>query len=145
MARRDPASLPPAERVQPLAWPLFAGLDGNGRLAWRRGHPALRDTLLNILLTRPGERLLRPDFGAGLRDYLHHPNSEGTRALIADVAARAIARLEPRLVLEEVRALPDPASPSRVLLSVRYRLRATGEPERFDLALQLGGAADGVA
>ena len=128
----------PIDALQPLAWPLFDGLDASGHLAWRRGHPALRDCLLNILLTRPGERLMRPGFGAGIRDFIHQPNHETTRALLADAVLRALTREEPRIVVEEVRALPDPESPSRVLLSVRYRLRTTGEAERFDLALDLG-------
>lgn len=133
----SPATMP-LEALQPLAWPLFEGLSADGRLAWRRGHPALRDCLLNILLTRPGERLMRPEFGAGIRDFIHQPNHETTRALLADAVLRALTRDEPRIVVEEVRALPDPDSPSRVQLSVRYRLRATGQAERFDLALDLG-------
>lgn len=127
-----------AAALQPVAWPLFDGLDAQGRLAWRRGHPALRDCLLHILLTRPGERLMRPGFGAGLRDFVHLPNNETTRALLADAAQRALVRDEPRIAVDEVQALPDARSPSRVQLSVRYRLRATGRSERLDLALDLG-------
>lgn len=128
----------PAAALQPLALPLFDGLDAQGRLAWRRGHPALRDCLLNILLTRPGERLMRPGFGAGIRDFIHLPNNETTRALLADTVLRALARDEPRILVEEVRALAEARSPSRVNLSVRYRLRVTGAAERLDLALDLG-------
>lgn len=133
----------PAAALQPVALPLFDGLTldpgaAQGRLAWRRGHAALRDCLLNILLTRPGERLMRPAFGAGIRDFIHLPNNETTRALLADAALRALVRDEPRILVDEVQALPDAHAPSRVNLSVRYRLRATGRSERFDLALDLG-------
>lgn len=134
----DPAD--PGGRLQPVSWPLFDGLDAQGRLAWRRGQPALRDSLLNILLTRPGERLMRPDFGAGIRDFIHQPNNETTRALLADAAQRAITRHEPRIQVDEVRALPDAQAPSQVNLSVRYRLRSSGRSERFDLSLNLGQA-----
>ena len=85
-----------------------------------------------------GERLMRPAFGAGIRDFIHLPNNETTRALLADAALRALVRDEPRILVEEVQALPELRAPSRVNLSVRYRLRATGRSERFDLALDLG-------
>ena len=140
---RNPSPRDPAAALQPLALPLFDGLSvepgaEQGRLAWRSGHAALRDCLLNILLTRPGERLMRPNFGAGLRDFIHLPNNGPTRALLADAALRALVRDGPRILVDEVHALADARSPSRVNLSVRYRLRATGRSERFDLALDLG-------
>lgn len=110
----------------------------NGRLAWQEGNKSIREVMLNILLTRPGERLMRPEFGAGLLDYIHHPNNETTRALIADAAQRALTRWEPRVTLEEVNVTRDPQRLSHVNLSIRYRLRHDGSRGEFDLALELG-------
>ena len=117
--------------------PLFDGLGTDGRLAWNVGNPGVREVMLNILLTRPGERLMRPDFGAGIRNYIHHPNNETTRALIADAAQRALQRWEPRVDVTEVRVVPDPERLSQVQLSVRYRLRQDGRADRLELTLEL--------
>jgi phage baseplate assembly protein W len=119
-------------------FPLFDGVDGQGRLPWQEGNKSIRESMLNILLTRPGERLLRPEFGAGLKGFIHYPNNETTRSLIRDAAQRALARWEPRAVVEEVRVVPDPGRLSHVQLSVRYRLLQDGTRADLDLSLELG-------
>lgn len=116
----------------------FGGIDAQGRLDWTRENSSVREVMLNILLTRKGERLMRPEFGAGLRDYIHQPNTETTRALIADAARRAIERNEPRVQVEEVQALADPERLSHVNLSIHYRLRWDGSAQTLDLAIDLG-------
>lgn len=124
-----------------LSLPLFDGVDGDGRLDWAEGNKSLRECMLNILLTRPGERLMRPEFGAGLRDFIHYPNNETTRALIADATRRALERWEPRVRIEDVRVLADPERPSLAQLSIHYRIRYDGSRERLDFSLNLGGIA----
>ncbi|HMV17245.1 MAG TPA: GPW/gp25 family protein [Zoogloea sp.] len=121
-----------------LSFPLLDGVAPDGRLAWADGDKSIREVMLNILLTRPGERLLRPDFGAGLRDFIHHPNNETTRALVADAVQRALVRWEPRVSIEEVRVVPDPQRLSHINLSIRYRLRQDGRRDSLDLAIELG-------
>ena len=120
------------------SFPLFDGVGGSGRLAWQSGNGSIREVMLNILLTRPGERLMRPEFGAGILDYIHHPNNETTRALIVDAAQRALTRWEPRVNLEEVTLVRDPQRLSHANLSIRYRLRHDGSSGSLDLALELG-------
>ncbi|NTV10558.1 MAG: GPW/gp25 family protein [Zoogloea sp.] len=122
------------------SFPLFGGLDAGGRLGWSEGNASVREVIMNILLTRPGERLMRPEFGAGLQNFIHHPNNETTRALIADAALRAISRWEPRVTVEEVRAAADSERLSVVNLAIRYRLRTDGSRDTLDLALELGSA-----
>ncbi len=121
--------------------PLLDGVDADGRLAWAEGNKSLRECMLNILLTRPGERLMRPEFGAGLGNFIHYPNNETTRALIADAARRALERWEPRVLIEDARVLADPQRPSHVHLSIHYRIRYDGSRERLDFSLNLSSNA----
>lgn len=125
----------------PRSLPLLDGVDAAGRLAWAEGNKSLRECMLNILLTRPGERLMRPEFGAGLGNFIHYPNNETTRALIADAARRALDRWEPRVLIEDVRVLADPQRPSHVHLSIHYRIRYDGARERLDFSLNLSSNA----
>ena len=120
------------------SFPLLTGLDEQQRPAWRHGNASVREVMLNILLTRPGERLMRPEFGAGIRNFIHQPNNETTRALIADAALRALTRWEPRVRIAEVRVVADRERLSQVHLAVRYRLLADGRQDTLELALDLG-------
>lgn len=121
-----------------LSFPLLDGIGENGRLPWQTGNKSVRETMLNILLTRPGERLMHPEFGAGIRNFIHQANNETTRALLADAAMQALTRWEPRVNVEEVRVLPDPQRLSHVNLFIHYRLKQDGSTGTLDLALELG-------
>ncbi len=124
-----------------LGFPLLDGADVQGRLSWTTGNKALRESMLNILLTNPGERIMRAEFGAGLRNFIHYPNNETTRSLIADAARRALERWEPRVSVEEVSVLDDPRHLSQVTLSIRYRIRLDGSRDRLEFSLSLNGGA----
>ena len=51
-------------------------------LAWLGGPDKVRESIGLILETEPGERLMRPEFGCGLRRHLMQPNTTAVRALI---------------------------------------------------------------
>ncbi len=54
-----------------IGWPLFAVPDADGRLDWPGLEASVRHAIRVILSTRPGEQLMRPEFGAGLDRLLH--------------------------------------------------------------------------
>lgn len=119
-----------------LSWPL-GGIDEDGRLAWSRDEQSVREVLLNILLVRPGERLQRPGFGAGLLNFVHQPNNETTRHLIKGVVQKALQNTEPRILVTDVAVLPSPDSVADVHIVVRYRLRHSSAASELGLTLTL--------
>ena len=120
-----------------LSWPL-SGIDRDGRLDWARDDAAIRASLLNILLTRPGERLQRPDFGAGILNFVHQPNSETTRGLLAGVIRKSVALWEPRVVVEQVEVRAATDNPAEVRIDIRYRPRHSNTPAELGFTLDLG-------
>jgi uncharacterized protein len=50
-------------------------VDGRGRTADTGADDHLRDLIEQVLFTAPGERVMRPDFGSGLRALVFEPNS----------------------------------------------------------------------
>lgn len=84
------------------------------------GADAIAQSLRAIVLTQPGERLGRPQYGAGLSRFLFAPNTLATRTRIQITVAEAIRRDEPRAVLlaVDVRASDDEAT--RLEIAVRY-------------------------
>jgi uncharacterized protein len=66
---------------------------GLGKLAEEPDYARHIEQLMRqILLTAPGERVNRPDFGCGLRRYLFSPNSEANAGLVKVQVAQALAK-----------------------------------------------------
>ena len=120
-----------------LAFPPRVGADG--RLAWSSGEQNVRESIRLILLTEPGERLMREGFGCGLRQFLFEPNTVATRQLIRERIMAAIGRWEPRVRLVDVQVEADPDNPRLVAITILFRLIATQSLERLGLSLQLEG------
>lgn len=94
--------------------------DVRGRqLAYTDGPEKVRQSIFLILETEPGERLMRPAFGCGLRRYLMAPNNTATRALIKYDVERGLALSEPRIKLQNVSVDPG-EDPALVLIQVDY-------------------------
>jgi phage baseplate assembly protein W len=120
-----------------ISWPL-SGADEDGRQAWASSDQSVREVMLNILLTRPGERLQRPDFGAGLLNFVHQPNNETTRNLIAGVVRKSLDLWEPRVSVDGVEVQPSPDNLAQVHINIRYRMRHSASPAELGLTLNLG-------
>lgn len=119
-----------------LSFPL-GGVDENGHMAFASDDDSVREVIRNILLTRAGERLMRPQFGAGLLDFVHQPNNETTRNLMANLVRKAIEQWETRVTVDSVSVLPDSASVSKVQIIIRYQMRHLGQPLQLSLGIDL--------
>jgi phage baseplate assembly protein W len=122
---------------QGLSFPPRVGADG--RLAWSEGEDNVRESIRIILLTEPGERMMREDFGCGLRKFLFEPNTVTTRQLIRERVVRAIGRWEPRVKVDDVAVDADPGNPRLIGINIFFRLVATQMIGRVGVTLQLEG------
>lgn len=93
--------------------------DAQGRLPLVDGPEKVRQSIFTILDTEPGERVMRPDFGCGLRRYLMQPNSPATRAGIARDIGNALSRWESRIKVIDV-AVNTTDDRATVLIEIRY-------------------------
>ena len=121
-----------------LSFPLRAGADG--RLVWSEGEENIRESIIVILKTEPGERIALPNFGAGLSRFLFEPNNAATYAQIEQAIIGALARWEQRIQVESVDIVNDPADLSAALATITYRLVATNSRERIGVAIPLGAS-----
>lgn len=119
------------------SWPL-GGVSEDGQMRWSHDDLSVRESLLNIVLTRPGERLQREDFGAGLMNFIHQPNNETTRNLIAGVVRKSIQLWETRIVVEGVDVTPSPNQLADVHINIRYRMKHLSQSQELGLSLSLG-------
>jgi phage baseplate assembly protein W len=120
-----------------VGWTFPPKLTGGG-LRYVRYEDDIEQAIQIILQTSRGERVMVPEFGAGLRDFVFEPNSEATRARIAESVRKALVDWEPRIELERVEVTPSDdrpdlqpsigrqdIHPNVVLIHVDYVVRAT--------------------
>ena len=105
--------------------------DGRGRTAATDYADHVRDMIEQLLMTDPGERVNRPDFGGGLKQLVFAPNSP-ERAATLQFTLRAALQQWLGDVLE-VRRLEVTAQDATLAIDIGYALRATQEErtERF--------------
>jgi phage baseplate assembly protein W len=84
----------------------------------------VRQAVVLILETNPGERVMRPDFGAGLRALVFEPLNTTTMALVKHRVEQALITWEPRIDVREVSVTADGTTRNRLNIQISYRVRA---------------------
>ena len=108
-----------------LLFPLR--VDQSGGIALGSGADDIDASIRMAIITAPGERVMRPQFGCRIWDLLFEPINANTLGLMADAVREAMGRWEPRVELEDVELDADPAQQGRVLINLKYRVRATND------------------
>jgi phage baseplate assembly protein W len=105
-----------------------------GRVAREGDYDAYIGQLIRqVLLTAPGERINRPDFGAGLSHLVFAPNNPATASLVQTVVHEALQTwLGTFIILEDVQAVADN---ERLTITVMYAVRARGD--RHELTMDV--------
>jgi phage baseplate assembly protein W len=98
------------------------------RFASAAGADKIRQSILLILQTAPGERVMMPEFGCRLNELLF-AGVNGTSCSLAQVYVKqALDRWEPRIALSQVSAVFDPLVQACMLVSVDYVILARNQP-----------------
>ena len=77
-------------------------VNAKGGLDWSSGPGRIRDAIWIILSTAPGERVMRPTFGAGAESFVFEPNSVALQVRMAETIKDALTQWEPRIELVDV-------------------------------------------
>ncbi|WAK03981.1 GPW/gp25 family protein [Methylobacter sp. YRD-M1] len=87
---------------------------------------------LEILLsTRPGERLMLPQYGCNLDELLFENLDTRMKTLMADKIESAVLYFEPRILLDGVRLREDQQLEGVVLIEIDYRVKTTNSRFNF--------------
>jgi len=130
----DPDSVQPGKAVG-------LGVSSRGGVDMVEGLHAVRQAILMLLATRPGERLMRPHYGCNLHRLVFSPNDLTTAGLAIHYVRQSLERWEPRVEIIHLDAIrPEGAASAGVLeIYLEYRVRATLESERMAYAFDLTG------
>lgn len=108
-----------------FAWPLT--VDHTGSIALTAPGGDIEDSMRVVLLTAPGERLMRPQFGCRIWDLMFEPVTHNLLGLISQAVRDALAQWEPRIEVEDVRPEQDDDDSGLVQIRITYRVKSTND------------------
>lgn len=83
----------------------------------------IRQAIRIILETAPGERAMRPDFGAGLRRMVFSPITRGSLSMAQSRIEQSLLLWEPRIDVKTVAVSLDQDRSGVLLIEIQYRIR----------------------
>ena len=110
---------------QGLRFPL--AVDGRGGLSLAKYENDIEQAILVILGTAKGERVMRPEFGSSIHEFVFAPNNATTAGLLAYHVKEALDRWEPRISVTNIDVQPDLSDPSIVNINIEYVVKATND------------------
>jgi len=112
-------------------WKFPFSLDNRHHVAMSEYEQDIREAIHIILGTARGERVMRPEFGCGIHDYVFAVLSTSNLQLIEKSVREAILIWEPRVDLIAVELNREKANDGILLISIEYLIPATNN--RFNL------------
>src|SRR5206468_4848883 len=85
----------------------------------------IKEAIMIILQTARGERLMRPEFGCGIQDFVFESMNTSSLRRIESSVSEALNLWEPRIQLTDVTASPDKIDSGKLLISISYTVIAT--------------------
>lgn len=111
------------------------GVDSRGDLVQAEYEDSVRQSILIILGTTKGERVMRPDFGCGIYDLVFEIQSDSTAGKISQAVQEALLKFEPRIDVVDVQVQNStvqangtgvpPEQGNVLLVNIAYQVRAT--------------------
>jgi uncharacterized protein len=123
----------------PTSWPLLSVPDDQGQLHYPNLADSIRQSIEIILRTRPGEQLMRPDFGGGLENFLQQSNTLVTRRRIQSAITDALQLWETRILLHQVTVDEVPEQPTHIRIEVLYQIKRSGLAQQLGMTMELEG------
>ncbi len=115
------------------------GLTEQGVVDMLEGGTSIRQAIMLMLSTEPGERVMRPDYGCSLRNIMFSPNDETTAGLAMHYVRQAILKWEKRIEDLQIDARRNQQEPGHLDILIRYKVRTTGRPDEFMFTVNLDG------
>ena len=102
-------------------------VDQAGSIALTDGVSDLETSMRVVLMTAPGERLMRPKFGCEIWELMFEPINANTMGLMAQAVYRALGQWEPRILVDDVAIEPVPGALGAVNIQIEYRVKTTND------------------
>ena len=105
--------------------PFFGG--SQNVLSRQEDDRLIKNDILQLLLTVPGERVMRPDFGVNLRNFVFEQLTQADLISLQDNIEEEITAQEPRVIVDSVELTPN-ADNNRLKIQIIVTIRK--DPKR---------------
>lgn len=95
----------------------------------------IKSNLINLLLTDPGERIMNPFFGAGLKRVLFENINDTNSEAIQDIIITAVNIFVPEVEILDIVVEPN-TDQNAVTVTISYRLRISNEADQITIQFQ---------
>ena len=106
-------------------WNFPIHTNKRGGIGFSEADEKIRESILIILGTAKGERVMRPDFGCDIHEYTFSVVNASTLTLMTSSVKEALVYHEPRIDVLQVTASTALIDKGVLELSIEYRVRAT--------------------
>lgn len=106
-------------------WKFPLEIDKRGGVALSQYEDKIRESILIILGTAKGERVMRPDFGCDIHDFAFSVLNTSTLTLIQSSVKEALVLWEPRIEVLSIEIFKERLNEGILLISIDYKVRKT--------------------
>jgi phage baseplate assembly protein W len=99
---------------------------------------AIKNSLRNIFTTKKGQKILNPEFGSALEQYLFTPITETNARVIGNEILNSISNYEPRVKIMQVEVVPR-KDENLYKISIYYQLLELNKQNVINMIAELGG------
>jgi uncharacterized protein len=108
-----------------VGWAFPMSMEADGQIAMAFYEDDIGQAIRIILGTNPGERLMRPDFGAGLNAFVFEPINTTTIEILKNQVRDSLVDWEPRIDVQQLDVTADPDQRNKLLINIIYRVRTS--------------------
>lgn len=109
-------------------WKFPVNVDGKGQIAMSEHKQDIREAIRVILSTSKGERVMRPDFGCGIHDFVFASIDTSTLTLIEHSVRESLTLWEPRIEVMSVKVSTEKINEGKLMINIDYKVRTTNNP-----------------
>jgi phage baseplate assembly protein W len=106
-------------------WRFPVQVTDDGSIALSEYEQDIREAILIILGTALGERIMRPEYGAGMHKHVFASMNTTTISLVSFEVREALIAWEPRIEVLKVEVSIADAAQGKLSVFIEYKVRST--------------------
>lgn len=113
----------------------------NGQLQSASDEELVKQSIMQILATSKGERVMLPDYGCGINDMVFETNNQAIAHQFEYLIKDALGKYEPRIEIVSISVTPDSQQRNCLNIAIEYLIKSINSSQNLVYPFYLQGAA----